>query len=353
MRRLSIVLLVVTVTFCCQIRESSGFSANNWKKWTEKAVQGLNNAAKKARTALRAMKDVVLGERCKKRWIVGNLTGLEHSLKASLCGQELAVQIITKVLQQSYGRGEESRQPPLSFHFNGGTGTGKSFTAQLIIKHLYRRGEQSQYVHVFSPIVHFPDRSLDKIYINSLRRTLQEKVKQCRRQLFVFDDFDKMAYLVGTVVSPILSTSGLVGGADFSQSVFIFIASNMQRIYTSVLLSKYAAGKSRDTLSPGDFDVQQQCNAEEFAECQSSVVTLYSHNVPFLPLEREHVACCVRAAAKALKCSIGNPGASADGDLVRLTNQVEFVGHGTSADKVELAEAGCKKLGAQLAKLCP
>ena len=351
-------ILTCSLLLSREISGTDAFSSQSWKAWTDAAKESMRKikevvqklpierVKRSAKNTLARAKDSVFGESCNSRWVTGNVADLKGDLERSLCGQPLARNIIINGFDKSYrGAEDEKRGPPLAFHFSGGSGTGKTFTVQMIISNLYREGERSGYVHIFSPTTHYPDRSMDHVYIARLKTRLTRLVNRCKYQLFVFDDFDKMGFLVSEVVSPILSTSGMVYGADFSRSVFLFVGTSQQPIIEHVCLTKYNAGVSRDSLVPSDFNFEQHCYTAAMDSCQSNAVTHHATNVPFLPLNRSHVECCIRSLAKARTCDLSNH--------IDLTDQVKFTLKNVATGQVEYADSGCKQLEIQLATLCP
>lgn len=72
----------------------------------------------------------------------------------NVVGQPLARQLVAKGLKEFV----LSQDPvkPLVMSFHGWTGTGKTLVSHMLIRHLFRDGLHSPYVHQFSPLVHFP-----------------------------------------------------------------------------------------------------------------------------------------------------------------------------------------------------
>ncbi|XP_065178954.1 torsin-1A-like [Sycon ciliatum] len=338
------------------IGPASGLSQSDWDRWAsaakstfEKAVDVGKDSIVKLSTAagkvVNHVKDATLGERCNKRWIIANTSGLEQTLKASLCGQHIAIKhILASLGQLKRDFKSKSMHQPRLFHFYGGRGTGKTYAAQIVIDHLYRQGEYSSFVHVFSPAKDFPDRTMDYIYASRLRQKLIKLVSLCPHRLFIFDDFDKMSLLVNLALKPLLAKSRV---QEFSRSIFLFMGTGGQERIMSTLISLYRDGASRDTLTADSFRQSRgpttgTCGADRI--CDAGVdTTLESRfvDVPFLPLERAHVECCLKSAARRLSCSV-------EQYQDRLTKAVDF----RKYERWEFAAAGCKKLAIQLIDVC-
>ena len=83
-------------------------------------------------------------------------------LRTRLHGQHLVRPVVVKSLRAHLRNPNPQKALALSFH--GWTGTGKNFVSGMITNHLYHRGRDSQYVHLFAATHHFPHESHIETY---------------------------------------------------------------------------------------------------------------------------------------------------------------------------------------------
>lgn len=83
--------------------------------------------------------------------------GLKTDLENKLFGQHVASRIIVKAVTGFMSNNNPKKPLVLSLH--GWTGTGKNFVSQLIAKNVYKKGMDSNFVHVFTSELHFPHSS--------------------------------------------------------------------------------------------------------------------------------------------------------------------------------------------------
>lgn len=60
-------------------------------------------------------------------------------------GQPIAVAMVLNSLSHHLRNGKQ----PLTLSFHGDPGTGKNFISQKILKNIFRRGEDSEYIYLF------------------------------------------------------------------------------------------------------------------------------------------------------------------------------------------------------------
>lgn len=80
---------------------------------------------------------------------------MKKDLEQNLFGQHIANETILPALFSHYKNMDKS-QKPLVMSFHGTPGTGKNYMADRIVKHLYRNGDKSKYVHKFMGRIDFP-----------------------------------------------------------------------------------------------------------------------------------------------------------------------------------------------------
>lgn len=102
-------------------------------------------------------------ECCTPKHIIYDIEGLKADLKDRLFGQHIVNATLIPALR-SHVKNLKSSEKPLVFSFHGTMGTGKNFVSDLIIKHFYKNGENSKYVHRYYARRDFPIESEVGIY---------------------------------------------------------------------------------------------------------------------------------------------------------------------------------------------
>lgn len=102
-------------------------------------------------------------ECCNNHYIRYDVNGLKRDLEHNLFGQHIANKTVLPALYSHY-KNLETSQKPLVMSFHGTPGTGKNYMADRIVKHLYRLGDESKYVHKFRGRIDFPLASEVDVY---------------------------------------------------------------------------------------------------------------------------------------------------------------------------------------------
>jgi len=105
------------------------------------------------------------------------ITEVKQELETKLFGQHLAVDTIVKSINSHF---KANQKKALVMSFQGGTGTGKTFAAQTIVKNLYKEQEKSKYVHWFKATELF---------------TREDKVKDYQVCVFLYNNYDRQDIL--------------------------------------------------------------------------------------------------------------------------------------------------------------
>lgn len=92
-----------------------------------------------------------------------DIDGLKKDLKENLFGQHIVNDTLIPALK-SHWKNIYRSQKPLVMSFHGTPGTGKNYVADRIVKHLYRQGDNSKFVHKFRGRVDFPLASEVNVY---------------------------------------------------------------------------------------------------------------------------------------------------------------------------------------------
>ncbi len=235
-------------------------------------------------------------ECCDQRWVKPNITGLTAALQSKLHGQHLVVNTVVKSVKGHMYNSDPQKALVLSFH--GWTGGGKNFVSQILAQHLYGKGMDSKYVHLFVATVHFPHESKIETYKDQLREWIKGNVTHCARSLFIFDEMDKMPAGLMDTIKPYIDHYPEINGVDYRKSIFIFLSNTGGNDITRKALEHWESGHPRETITLKD--MEEVINMGAFNEkgglWHSSLIekNLISAFVPFLPLERRHVKLCIR-----------------------------------------------------------
>nr|XP_025969563.1 prosalusin [Dromaius novaehollandiae] len=227
---------------------------------------------------------------------LGFLPGLECDLAMNLVGQPLVKQQVMKGVREFL----ENQNPmkPLVMSFHGWTGTGKTYVSSMLIRHLFRDGLRSPYVHQFSPIAHFPHHEQIEQYKENLKHWIQGNLTNCGRSAFLFDEMDKMHPGLIDVIMPFLGPSWVVYGTNYRKAIFIFISNAGGEQIKDMTLDLWHAHKDREEISLQDMESAISKAVFENPQSgfwKSGIINehLIDFVVPFLPLKRHHVKQCV------------------------------------------------------------
>ncbi|XP_060613195.2 prosalusin [Anolis sagrei] len=246
-----------------------------------------------------------------------DLHGLECDLALNLVGQPLARQLLSQGLREFVGNRDPAK--PLVMSFHGWTGTGKTYAASLLLRHLFRDGPRSTHVHHFSPVVHFPHAEKTNEYKKDLKSWIQGNLTLCSRSVFIFDEMDKMPPGLIDVILPFLGSSWVVFGTNYRKAIFIFVSNVGGEQINQMTLDLWRARKDREELSLQDLDtaiLEAVFENPQNGFWKSEIIAqgLIDLLVPFLPLKHHHVKQCVaqELASQGLQPSPGVAQAVAD-----------------------------------------
>ena len=232
-------------------------------------------------------------------WVMHNVTRFQEYFDTFVFGQHLVRDIVSKALKTHLKKEKPKKALVLSFH--GWTGTGKNFVASYIAQSLYRNGLKSQFVKYFISTVNYPDPKKVDIYKIELQKLIMDTVKECAQALFIFDEIDKLPEGLIDAVKPFIDYHEDVQGLDFRRSIFLFLSNTGGEQINKIAIDAYFEGRLRESITYNELELLIKSGA--FNEIgglhHSSVIDkhLVDWYVPFLPLERKHVASCVVAEA--------------------------------------------------------
>uniref|UniRef100_A0A3Q0R5J5 Torsin family 1 n=1 Tax=Amphilophus citrinellus TaxID=61819 RepID=A0A3Q0R5J5_AMPCI len=235
----------------------------------------------------------LLTESCDPQWISFNQKGLKDDLKKKLFGQHIASEIIFKAVNGFMSN--KNPKKPLVLSLHGPTGTGKSFVSQLIADNIYKKGMDSQFVHMISATHHFPHQDQIATYKSQLQDWIKGNVTNCERSMFIFDQMDKILPGVIDGIEPFLDFYPQLGGVSFQKSIFIFLSNAGADIITQTALDFWNKERDREEIKLKHLEASLlQSVLNGFLP--SVLIDIF---IPFLPMEYIHVAQCVRAELKA------------------------------------------------------
>ncbi|CAG9840870.1 unnamed protein product [Diabrotica balteata] len=143
-----------------------------------------------------------------------------------------------------------------------------------------------------------PNKIPDNQKERDLYHWIKGNVSSCNRQLFIFDEVDKMPTDLLNAIKPILDHKGLVEGVDYTQTIFIFLSNTGSNIINQHYLHLWNSGKQRENMKLSDFEtlVMKGAFNEKGGFQFSDVVksNLIDHYIPFLPMQEAHVTECIK-----------------------------------------------------------
>ncbi|CAD5211823.1 unnamed protein product [Bursaphelenchus okinawaensis] len=237
-------------------------------------------------------------ECCEVPWIHDRITyRLRNQMENALYGQHIAIENVLKAVNAHLSNPNPRKALTLSFH--GPPGTGKNYVAGMIRNAMFKKAEKSAYTHLFVSTMHFTQPDLVPQYQRQIRNWIVGNLTNCERQLFVFDEIDKMPAGVLDAVRPFMDHYENIGTVDPRKSIYVFLSNAGANGIIKKTYDHHKAGQLRETLTLNDFeDVIRNSafNEKDSGLKNNEMVTrhLIDTFVPFLPLERSHVASCVK-----------------------------------------------------------
>lgn len=234
-------------------------------------------------------------ECCSTPWIRSTVKDLENTLRSRLHGQPLVHHTVTGAIKEHLRNPHPRKALVLSFH--GWTGAGKNYASTMIADSLYEKGMDSKFVHLYVATKHFPHQDEVPKYKKILHREIEQKVKECGRSLFIFDEIDKMPNGLIDVIKPYLDFHKSLDGVDYRKSIFIFLSNTAGDVIARSTLAYWKDGIDRNKIALSDMEKLVGLGSfnEKGGLYRADIVekNLIDVFVPFLPLERKQIISCI------------------------------------------------------------
>ncbi|XP_065342769.1 torsin-1B [Cloeon dipterum] len=239
----------------------------------------------------------ILSEWCYDSWIPVNESKFKQSLRENVFGQPLVEETLRTVFAH-LRPGHEPRKA-LVLAFQGWPGVGKNLVTNLLAKSIYARGTDSSFFKLYNSRIDFPLENKAEEYKKRLQQEVKEKLAKCARSLFVFDEIDMMPPKVIDGIKPYFDYQEKVDGVDPRRAVYIFLSNKGGSRIAEIAYELWEKNVPRENFRLSDFKEALQSSAfnEKGGLQHSDSISsfLVSFHVPFLPLQKEHVAQCIDA----------------------------------------------------------
>ena len=241
-------------------------------------------------------------ECCSDPWVRTSpeiLQELEKNLATKLHGQPFVHRIVFNAIKKHMMNEDPSKALVMSFH--GGPGTGKNYVSENIAKAIFQLGINSQYFVRIGGRDMFPEKgpAFVQKYQESLKKKVVDKLKSCKRSIFVIHEVDDIAPGILDILTPFLDHGQYkVDGAEKHFSTFLFIGNTGSERIAEIFYNHWQAGKSRSDLILDDMEtmIKKESFNEEGGFKGSEIMhkNLIDHYIAFLPLEKKHVRWCIQ-----------------------------------------------------------
>nr|XP_022904903.1 torsin-1A-like [Onthophagus taurus] len=286
----------------------------------------------------------LITECCGDKYIIGDLRRLRSTLDKQLFGQNLAKEVVLNAIRAHWENDFSQKALTLSFH--GPPGTGKNYVSRMIVDSLYKEGSKSQYVHHFQGRIQFPKEDQADIYKENIYLWIKGNITKCEKQLFIFDEVDKMPSAVLNGIKPIIDYHDTVEKVDYRKSIFIFLSNTGSSLINDHYISLWKSGKKRRDIKLKDFEKLIAAGAFNekggFHHSDTIKCNLIDHYIPFLPLEYDHVRSCIYT-----EFSLRGVSHFQERDILEVLEGVEW---GPSPENL-FSKTGCKRLSQKVAMI--
>ncbi|PAV83326.1 hypothetical protein WR25_16350 isoform B [Diploscapter pachys] len=181
-----------------------------------------------------------------------NANALQRELNEKLYGQPFVISTVVQALSAHYSSGARPKRA-LSLSFHGPSGTGKNFVSTIVANNVLCRGiEDTRYTYKIWLGQNFASPSQVQRNKDHIKNFIEERVAQCKYQIFIFDEVDKYHPGVLDVLKQYME-GFVVNDLDFNYAVFIFLTNAGGNEIEKLASEKHKAGITRDKLKVSDF----------------------------------------------------------------------------------------------------
>jgi len=220
-----------------------------------------------------------------------DLKSLHRELKHRVHGQHIAVNIVVRRLEE-FTAASGKRSLVMSFH--GWTGIGKNFMSSIIAQHLPPTN-----VHKFIVPLHFARGTENDASLLSDWVISNVSSPSCGLHLFIIDEIDKAhGSLVQSLSESLVELS--VRSDVSCRAIFLLLTNDGAGEINTAVAEMLMSGSSREDLKLAN--LVPNLSSEWYTEMASA--KLIDQVVPFLPLERRHVAQCTEAELRLRQADI-------------------------------------------------
>lgn len=216
---------------------------------------------------------------------------LHSKIASRLYGQPIALKILPSAIHHHVN--DANPRNPLVISLHGWTGSGKTYVSEMLAETLFEKGLKSIHVKKITPAVFFPNPDLVNSYKSKLINLLEDQARVCERSLIIIEEIDKLHPELIDTLSSYLNNYN----PNLNHMIFIFTSNVGSDKIVSKTYEFYKEGKDREKIELNDFEssIKNQIYNDESSMKYSSLISshLINHYIPFLPLERSHVAKCV------------------------------------------------------------
>ncbi|KAJ8984743.1 hypothetical protein NQ317_005008 [Molorchus minor] len=269
-------------------------------------------------------------ECCNNDYIPGDINTLRQTLNERVYGQHLVQTVVEAITAHWNPKYKAPKALTLSFH--GWPGSGKNYVSKFIAESLYKLGTKSRFVHHFIGRIHFPLIGETSKYKEELYSWLKSNVTYCPRQLFIFDEVDKMPPGVLDGIKPMIDYRDMVDGADYTKAIFIFLSNTGSYLINEYYEKMWNKGKNREELQLSDLK-------RGFYRSDNIKSNLIDHYIPFLPMQEKHVIECIKDEFRQRDVLFPNP--------IHIRQVLDFIEWGPDSSKL-FSKTGCKRISSKV-----
>ena len=227
-----------------------------------------------------------------------NIYNLSLSLYNLVYGQHLVRESVPKLLKAHLSN--PSPHKPLVLSFHGSTGVGKNLVSTVIAENLYYKGLDSNFVKYIHVPHWFRDPLRTEEQAVQLHQRIISSLDKCKQTLFIFDDIHTMNPKILDELLPYINSPLLLHETELRQAIYIFISNSGADKINSYLTDQLLAGRERHSIGQEEMHdiINERIYRENGAFKETSFVSKHVIDaaLPFLPLEKRHVAKCIEKA---------------------------------------------------------